>query len=762
MPHPPVPKALALGAVLAFAALDLSSCQEGLAFGMRLSRLDAILEWNDPAPLLALSDEEACDPGELGPDSFYFIGRWLQSRASEGDERARSRIENLFRLGFEKSRGVVRLESARALSRLFARGSRWGELLALESASREAFGPDWIVGRTALEAFEGLLRYDDLFASIVDLRSAFPVEAAGDDAALAYFEAAALLGADDPRAAVALTRILVEQPLSAWTARASRLAAAPNLAVPEAIRAAGRARSLVYARDYGPAYREAMAAQESLLSPDIAPELVSDLCKAYLYSGNSGEGIDFAFRVEAIAASPESARTALFYRGRFSRALELWDEAAHLFASAAAAADTDADADAALWYGADCAIKSAKAAATSSAAAAAAAAAAARRAALDAIVAASASWKDPGDFVDLSEALFLEAMTARDWFLIDAMADRLEGSLPVDTWTRIAYVRARAFELGYYPATRSGSGSDPDAPRSLGLRARADRAETMFRSIAEDIEAPLHYRALSSWRAGMSLPLVAPEIPSPAPPERPDPEEAFLALFPRYGLADAGVAEARARTASLDDEELRRLAAAFAAEGRHDSSIRLAAILAARPDREPRRSDFELLYPRPYLSEYRAISPRPKLPEAVFFGLLRSESLFRSDALSSAGAVGAAQLMPATAAEVARSLGIESYDLTSVSDNLRLGAALFADLLAQTGRPLRAMWAYNAGRSRLRKWLAESADLPDDLLIEALGLEETRQYGRNIVSAASIYGELYYGLDAALTAGYIVTGEPGE
>jgi len=765
VPRPPFYSKLALLAIFAFAALDLCSCQEGIAFGMRLSRLDAILEWNDPAPLLALSDEEAYDPGELGSDAFYFIGRWLQSRAPEGDENARSRIENLFRLGFEKSAGLARLESTRALSRLLAREGRWDELLAAESSSRAALGPDWTVGRAALEALEGLGLFKELLSSIVALRSAFPVEAAGDDAALAYFEAAALLGAGDPRAAEALKGILVERPLSAWTARASRLAAAPESAVPEAIRAAGRARSLVYARDYGPAYREAKTAQESLLSPDIAPELVSDLCKAFLYSGSSREGIDFAVRVEAIAASPKSAWTARFYRGRFSRALELWDEAAQLFAGAAAAADTEADADAALWYGADCAIKSAKAATASAAdlavAANAAVAAAARRTALDAIVAASASWKDPGNFVDLADALFLEAMSARDWYLIDAMADGLEGSLPVQAWTRIAYARARALELGYFPAARSGSGSDPDAPRNPGIRARAALAEAMFRSIAEDPEAPLHYRALSSWRAGISLPLVAPDIPAPAAPRRPDPEEAFLGLFPRYGLADAGVAEARARSASLDDEELRRLAVAFAAEGRHDSSIRLAMILDARPGREPRRSDFELLYPRPFLSEYRAIRPRPNLPEQVFFGLLRSESLFRSDAKSQAGAVGAAQLMPATAAEVARGLGIENFDLTSVPDNLRLGAALFADLLAETGRPLRAMWAYNAGRSRLRKWLAESGDLPDDLLIEALGLEETRQYGRNIVSAASIYGELYYGRNAADTAGYIVTGESG-
>jgi soluble lytic murein transglycosylase len=764
-----IPRAFALAAAFAAAALDLCSCQESMAFGMPLSRLDAILEMDDPAPILALSDEDYADPGELGPESYYFLARWLQDRSDGGE---RSRVESLLRLGFEKARGVARLESARALALLLAREGRWDELLALGGASREALGPDWIIGRAGLEALDALGRYGELLPSIAALRSVFPIESAGDDADLTYFEAAAALGMEDPRAAAMLAKILAELPASSWTAEASRLAASSGSTVPAPILAApilalGRARSLVYARDYGPAYRAAKDARDAILSPAVAPELISDICKAYLYSGNARDGLELASRIESIASSPRAKWTALFYRGRFSRALELWDDAARLFASAASASDSAADADAALWYRADCAIKGAKAAAARSSVPGGAvpggavpprAAAAARRAALDALVAAAESWREPEGFVDLADALFLEAIGARDWFLIDAMAERVAASLPADAWARIAYARARALELGYFPPAGSGAGSDPDAPRTPGLRARAARARTLFLAIAEDVRAPTHYRALSAWRAGVPMSLVAPEIRAPAVPERPDPEEAFIALFPRYGLADEGVAEARARSVSLDDEELRRLAATFAAAGRYDSSIRLAMILAARPGREPRRADFELLYPRPYLTEYRSLRPRPDLPEQVFYGLLRSESLFRSDAMSAAGAVGAAQLMPATAAEVARGLGMESYDLTLVSDNLRLGAALFADLVAETGRPLRAMWAYNAGRSRLRRWLGESGDLPDDLLIEALGLEETRQYGRNIVSAAAIYGELYYGLDAAATAGYIVTG----
>lgn len=131
----------------------------------------------------------------------------------------------------------------------------------------------------------------------------------------------------------------------------------------------------------------------------------------------------------------------------------------------------------------------------------------------------------------------------------------------------------------------------------------------------------------------------------------------------------------------------------------------------------------------------------------MLYGLLRSESFFRPDIVSAAGAVGLAQLMPATAEEIASGLGMESYDLTQPADNLRMGASHFADLITATGgRPLRAMFAYNAGQGRLKRWLTDYPGLPDDILLETIPIEETRQYGRNILQAAVFYAELYYAM----------------
>jgi soluble lytic murein transglycosylase len=188
--------------------------------------------------------------------------------------------------------------------------------------------------------------------------------------------------------------------------------------------------------------------------------------------------------------------------------------------------------------------------------------------------------------------------------------------------------------------------------------------------------------------------------------------------------------------------------------------LRLALLLSSREGYRPLGVDYELLYPRPYLDLIRSTLTEPGLTEALALGLVRSESVFKVDARSWAGAVGLAQLMPATAAAQAKSLGIKSYDLKSPKDNLDIGLAHFYTLLRRTeGRPLRAMMAYNAGWGRYRSQTAGGEGLPDDLVVETLDFKETRQYCRKILSATVMYDALYYGKGLAETVGSLVKSE---
>ena len=74
--------------------------------------------------------------------------------------------------------------------------------------------------------------------------------------------------------------------------------------------------------------------------------------------------------------------------------------------------------------------------------------------------------------------------------------------------------------------------------------------------------------------------------------------------------------------------------------------------------------------------------------------LVRAESAFDAGAGSHAGAIGLAQLMPGTAAE----LGVDPYDPVQ---NLRGGARYLADQLDRFGSPELALAAYNAGPGRV-------------------------------------------------------------
>lgn len=83
----------------------------------------------------------------------------------------------------------------------------------------------------------------------------------------------------------------------------------------------------------------------------------------------------------------------------------------------------------------------------------------------------------------------------------------------------------------------------------------------------------------------------------------------------------------------------------------------------------------------------------PKLIEAVAW----RESRFRSNALSSKGAIGVMQLMPDTA----RDLGVDPHD---PAQNIRGGALYLRRMLSTFGGDVRlALAAYNAGPAAVRK-----------------------------------------------------------
>ncbi len=178
--------------------------------------------------------------------------------------------------------------------------------------------------------------------------------------------------------------------------------------------------------------------------------------------------------------------------------------------------------------------------------------------------------------------------------------------------------------------------------------------------------------------------------------------------------------------------------------GRYSQAYRLIATQFWKASFKPARTDAELYWPRPYHEAFITAAASVELDEYLLYGLARSESAFDPVVVSKSGAVGLAQLMPATAAEMAGRLRMAEYMLTDPEDNLTLGSAYFSRLLGGLdGRVMPAIFSYNAGPNRYKRWESEYGNLPPDLMLEALSYAETRQYARNVTTAALSYATLY-------------------
>jgi soluble lytic murein transglycosylase len=129
-------------------------------------------------------------------------------------------------------------------------------------------------------------------------------------------------------------------------------------------------------------------------------------------------------------------------------------------------------------------------------------------------------------------------------------------------------------------------------------------------------------------------------------------------------------------------------------------------------------------------------------------GLIRQESSFTPDAISRAGAQGLMQLMPPTAADLARRLGVDwDQQLVVVADaNLHLGVAHLTALLRNyDGRLAAAIAAYNAGGRPVSRWLRYPEASDSFLWVERIPYVETRGYVRTVLRNRELYRALYPG-----------------
>lgn len=153
--------------------------------------------------------------------------------------------------------------------------------------------------------------------------------------------------------------------------------------------------------------------------------------------------------------------------------------------------------------------------------------------------------------------------------------------------------------------------------------------------------------------------------------------------------------------------------------------------------------DLSIRFPIAYQQDIEKGAAINQVDSAILFGLMRQESMLDKNAVSPVGARGLMQLMPETAATIAKDLHEPAHsinDLFKPEVNIRFGSYYFNNMLQKVGGHVAlAAGAYNAGPHRVRKWLPTAASVPADIWIETIPFKETRKYVSSVLSYAIIY-----------------------
>lgn len=158
-------------------------------------------------------------------------------------------------------------------------------------------------------------------------------------------------------------------------------------------------------------------------------------------------------------------------------------------------------------------------------------------------------------------------------------------------------------------------------------------------------------------------------------------------------------------------------------------------------------------YPQKYAESVEKYAAEYDVPESVVYAVIKTESGFTPDAVSSKGAIGLMQITPDTFDWLCSKTGDEANALLlyEPDTNIRYGT-YFLSLLHNEYKAWDTVYAaYNAGRGRVNSWLA-SEEYNNNGRLKNIPYEETASYVKKVEKAQSVYSRLYYGENGGTTA----------
>ncbi len=206
-----------------------------------------------------------------------------------------------------------------------------------------------------------------------------------------------------------------------------------------------------------------------------------------------------------------------------------------------------------------------------------------------------------------------------------------------------------------------------------------------------------------------------------------------------------------ARTGAQGPILAMELARAAAAAGRYGESIRFIKALApgylSMALEDAPEEFWRLAFPLPYRSILEKYARRRKLDLYFLAALIRQESEFDARAVSRARARGLTQILPSTGRLLARKLRIRHYRTSHLyrpEINVNMGTYYLRSLIDDLdGHTAAALASYNAGRNRVKRWLAWAEFREPAEFVETIPFTETRSYVQTVLRNTEIYRRLY-------------------
>ena len=476
-------------------------------------------------------------------------------------------------------------------------------------------------------------------------------------------------------------------------------------------------RIAVYKRDYLAALEMTNQLFEYFSESQTTPsaQIASDIGKAFLYGSE-----DFSQNAVLFSSYAQKFKNTdaefyfWFYAGRFYEKAGLYQKRTHdCFENAINSTKDLKLKDNALWYQMDAQLKISV------------------DKTVENILNYAKRWNDSSYFEDFFERLLSVLLTSGRWAQIPTVYKQIDGYASDEITAKYAFIYAQLLKQNII--------SSPEAEQEIQkafVRALKSGSNTYYKIQAAKSLNFLDEQILELLQkpANLSQEKVNPDA------------EILLKGYAFFGFPEKiydeflTVKDVSSKTAFFLSDFLNKCAT-----GKDDfytQSLRIAVSAAKKSNVPLTLQQLKLIYPQNFSEIVEACAQKYQIPSFIMYALIRSESFFDADVISSAGAIGLTQLMEFTAGDIARKLRVKNYELTDPAINIEFGTYYLAELLSRTNNSyLHAFMSYNAGITRVRRW--SKKNLNDELFLEIVPYEETREYGRKLISASTIYELIY-------------------